>query len=116
MRSRLGAVAFSDPARPVAWLARDLGMHRQGVQRITNDLLGLGLVELKRNPHHQRAMLVELTDRGRQTFEATREISQPWVKTLVEGLPASDLAAALRVASAMRNRLRDRRDDGAGAE
>ncbi len=32
--------------QPVAWLARDLGAHRQNVQRIVNDLAKEGLVAL----------------------------------------------------------------------
>jgi hypothetical protein len=34
----LGAIVASGRPQPVAWLARDLGAHRQNVQRIINDL------------------------------------------------------------------------------
>ncbi len=40
----LGAIAAADYPQPVAWLARNLGAHRQNVQRIINDLAKEGLV------------------------------------------------------------------------
>jgi DNA-binding MarR family transcriptional regulator len=35
------------------------------VQRIVNDLQKLGFVTLEENPHHRRASLVALTEKGR---------------------------------------------------
>ena len=55
---------------PVAWLARDLGANCQNVQRIINDLHKEGLVAFAANPHHRRAQLVVLTDKGRRMFDA----------------------------------------------
>ena len=60
----LGAIADAERAQPVAWLARDMGGIRQNVQRIVNDLQKMGLVTLEVNPHHRRASLVVLTDKG----------------------------------------------------
>lgn len=101
----LSAAAAADPAQPVAWLARDLGMHRQGVQRITHDLVRAGLVELVPNPHHRRASLVVLTRHGRQTFEAAVTIYDPWVERLAHDFSAAEFASALRVITGMRRRL-----------
>ncbi|WP_414708061.1 MarR family transcriptional regulator [Rathayibacter festucae] len=50
----LGALAAGAP-RPVAWLARDLDVSRQNVQRIVNDLERDGFVSFRPNPHHRRA-------------------------------------------------------------
>src|SRR5882762_863567 len=66
----LGTIVAADRAQPVAWLARDLGAARQNVQRIVNDLVKEGFVAFATNPHHRRAPLVVLTDKGRKTFEA----------------------------------------------
>ena len=66
----LGAVAAAERSQPVAWLARDLGANRQNVQRIINDLYEDGLVAFATNPHHRRAQLVVLTEKGRQAFAA----------------------------------------------
>src|SRR5215471_14967864 len=61
----LGAMVATERAQPVAWLARDMGANRQNVQRIINDLHKEGLVAFEPNPHHRRAQLVVLTDKGR---------------------------------------------------
>src|SRR5882672_9013978 len=74
--------------RLVAGLARDLGAARQNVQRIVNDLVKEGFVALATNPHHRRAPLVMLTDKGRKTFEAAMGLQVPWVNRLSAGLRA----------------------------
>ena len=71
----LGAITSAERPQPVAWLARDLGANRQNVQRIVNDLHKEGLVAFEVNPHHRRAQLVTLTEKGRRTFEAAMEFA-----------------------------------------
>jgi DNA-binding MarR family transcriptional regulator len=66
----LGAIVAAERPQPVAWLARNLGANRQNVQRIINDLHKEGLVAFEPHPHHRRAQLVVLTDKGRQRFDA----------------------------------------------
>lgn len=73
----LGTVIAADRPQPVAWLARDMGANRQNVQRIVNDLEKEGLVAFHSNPHHRRAQLVVLTDKGRQTFDAAMRLQAP---------------------------------------
>jgi DNA-binding MarR family transcriptional regulator len=103
----LGAVAYAERPEPVAWLARGLGANRQNVQRIVNDLQGDGLVAFAANPHHRRAQLVVLTDRGRQTFEAAMRLQVPWVTGLAEGFLVKDIEAASHFVTALRKRLED---------
>src|ERR1039457_6322201 len=66
----LGAIIAAERPQPVAWIARDLGGNRQNVQRIINDLHKEGFVSFEVNPHHRRAQLIVLTEKGRRTFEA----------------------------------------------
>ena len=54
----LGAIALSPAPEPVARLARNMGLNRQGVQRIVGELVAEDFVELKDNPHHRSAKLV----------------------------------------------------------
>src|ERR1700733_13793424 len=70
----LGAIVNVERPQPVAWLARNLGANRQNVQRIVNDLHKEGLVAFEPNPHHRRAQLVVLTDKGRRTFDDAMEL------------------------------------------
>lgn len=108
----LGAVAYSEMPQPVAWLARSMGLNRQGVQRIVNELRTEGFVELKPNPNHRRAHFVVLTKRGRSIFEAAERLQEPWVNSLAEGLSIKDIATAMRVAETLRERLEIAGDSG----
>lgn len=105
----LGAIATAERPQPVAWLARDLGANRQNVQRIINDLHGDGLVVFEPNPHHRRAQLVVLTEKGRRTFEAAMELQAPWVNQLSEGISPKELETVRSVTGALRAKLEDSR-------
>lgn len=101
----LGAIVHAERPQPVAWLARDLGANRQNVQRIVNDLHAEGLVAFEANPHHRRAQLVVLSDKGRRTFDAAMALQAPWVNGLSEGLAVKDLQTVHRVVTALREKL-----------
>ncbi|MDF0650552.1 MAG: MarR family winged helix-turn-helix transcriptional regulator [Nitrospira sp.] len=101
----LGAIVDTERPEPVAWLARNLGANRQNVQRIVNDLKEEGLVTFQVNPHHRRAQLVVLTDKGQQTFEAAMSLQAPWINTLSEGLVVRDIETTHRVLTALRRKL-----------
>ncbi|MDX8525396.1 MarR family winged helix-turn-helix transcriptional regulator [Mesorhizobium sp. MSK_1335] len=98
----LGAIVAADRPQPVAWLARDLGANRQNVQRIVNDLARDGFVRFERNPHHRRAQLVVMTDKGRQAFDAAIGIYDPSINALAEGIAIEDVKAAIRVVKILR--------------
>jgi DNA-binding MarR family transcriptional regulator len=101
----LGAIAYAERPQPVAWLARDLGANRQNVQRIVNDLHKEGLIAFEVNPHHRRAQLVVLTEKGRQTFEAAMELQAPWVNNLSDGLSVKDIETVHRIITVLRKKL-----------
>ncbi len=101
----LGAIIAAERPQPVAWLARDMGANRQNVQRIINDLQKDGLVAFEVNPHHRRAQLVVLTDKGGRAFEAAMELQAPWINRMSDGLSAKDIQTVHRVVTALRNRL-----------
>ena len=109
----LGAMVAAERPQPVAWLARDMGANRQNVQRIINDLHKDGLVQFEMNPHHRRAQLVVLTDKGRRAFEAAMELQAPWINRISDGLAAKEIQTAHRVATALRNRLEGNGEVGA---
>lgn len=101
----LGAIAFSTTAEPVARLSRNMGLHRQGVQRIVNELEKEGLVAFRPNPHHRRANLVVLTTRGREIFDQADRLQIPWVNALSEGVEADAIGSAIRTLQMLRTRL-----------
>jgi DNA-binding MarR family transcriptional regulator len=101
----MGAIALSSQPEPVARLARSMGLNRQGVQRIVNELAAEGLVAFRPNPHHRRAKLVVLTDEGRRIYGAADKLQGPWANALARGLDPKVIAAATRIIEALRIRL-----------
>ena len=101
----IGAIVSAERPQPVSWLARDLGANRQNIQRIINDLHKDGLVAFETNPHHRRAQLVVLTDKGRGTFDAAMDLQAPWVNELAHGLLVKDIGTVHRVVTALRMNL-----------
>jgi DNA-binding MarR family transcriptional regulator len=101
----LGAIAFAPTPEPVARLARNMGLNRQGVQRIVGELAAEGFVELKDNPHHRSAKLVVMTAKGLKAFDAAMCLQTPWVNMLGEGVDAKSIEKARRVLEELRQRL-----------
>jgi len=103
----LGAIHFAEAPQPVAWLARSMGLSRQGVQRIANELEKEGLVAFEPNPHHRRANLVVLTEQGREVYQAAERRQIEWVNALSRDFTVDDIQCALKVMAAMRSRLEE---------
>jgi DNA-binding MarR family transcriptional regulator len=101
----LGAVALSPLPEPVARVARNMGLNRQGVQRIVDELAEQGLVAFRGNPHHRRAKLVVLTEKGRKTYEEISNLQAPWVNALATALDPLDITAAAELLKTLRARL-----------
>jgi DNA-binding MarR family transcriptional regulator len=103
----LGAIALSPAPLPVAHLARNMGLTRQAVQRLVNEMKADGLVRLAGNPHHQRAKLVLLTPAGKTAYDAATARQTPWASDLADGLTLKRIAGAAAVLKALRRRLED---------
>jgi DNA-binding MarR family transcriptional regulator len=93
----LGAVALEGRPLSVAQIARRMGLSRQAVQRVVNDLTAAGLVVLQDNPDHKRARLVVLTEGGEAAYAEADRRQIAWAKDLSEGLGEEALAACLTV-------------------
>jgi DNA-binding MarR family transcriptional regulator len=103
----LGAIALSPVRLPVAHLARNMGLSRQAVQRLSNEMAADGLVRFTDNPHHQRAKLVVPTARGQAAYDAAMARQGPWARQLGKGLSISEIEAATAVLRRMRRKLED---------
>jgi len=101
----LGAVAYSSAPDSVSGLARGMGLTRQAVQRVVNDLVDLGLLALGPNPNHQRAPLVLFTPKGRAAYDQAADRQGPWAERLCEGVARADLELALRLLRDLGERL-----------
>ncbi|MFE9188042.1 MarR family winged helix-turn-helix transcriptional regulator [Micromonospora sp. NPDC007208] len=101
---------LSDGSRTVASAARRLGLARQSVQRVVDDLARAGMVELHDNPDHRRAPLVTLTEKGLVTLTALLERSDVDRRDAVDraGLSVSDLENARATLRRLVDTLRSR--------
>ena len=101
----LGALDLSPVPLPVAHIARNMGLSRQAVQRLVNEMRGQGLISLAPNPHHRRAHLVLLTPAGKTAFDQAMLRQVPWAKSLTKGIAAARIGAALDLLIELRQRL-----------
>jgi len=100
----LGAVALSPVPLPVAHLARNMGLARQSVQRLVDEMMNDGLVRYAPNPHHRRAKLVLLTDRGHMTYRAAMDRQGPWADGLAAGLTPDAILSVTGILRKIRGR------------
>src|SRR3546814_18402610 len=82
-----------------------MGLTRQAVQRVADDLHRAGLIEFFPNPDHARAKLMDMTDKGQDAYAEALRRQRPWVAALAEGLAAADMAAADRALSLIADQL-----------
>ncbi|WP_375489620.1 MarR family winged helix-turn-helix transcriptional regulator [uncultured Mycobacterium sp.] len=106
----MGAIALSPVPLPVSHIARNMGLTRQSVQRIVDDMRAGGLVRLEPNPHHRRASLVALTDDGLSAYASASVRQERWASDLAAGLPAQGIADAIMMLRTVRQRLDDAAD------
>ncbi len=101
----LGAVALSPVPLPVAQVARNMGLARQSVQRVVDDMHDDGLVRLEPNPHHRRAPLVAMTARGEAAYEQAMARKDLWADVLTEGLSPEAIEAAGTLLRTLQQRM-----------
>jgi DNA-binding MarR family transcriptional regulator len=98
----LGSVAHGHGTFSVARLADNMGLARQSVQRIVDELAAAGLVGFAPNPAHKRAKLVVMTARGRQVFERATALWRPVADAMAAELDPRRLRIAAGNLSAIR--------------
>lgn len=101
----LGAIALSPVPLPVAHIARNMGLTRQAVQRVVDDMRADGLVRLEPNPHHRRAVLVAMTESGETAYRRAIERQERWADALAVDLPPETVEAASTLLRTLQRRL-----------
>jgi DNA-binding MarR family transcriptional regulator len=82
-----------------------MGLTRQAVQRLVNEMERDGLVRFGINPHHQRAKLVLLTPQGKAAYDAAMKRQGPWASSLGDGLSTKQIETATATLRTIRKRL-----------
>ena len=106
----LGGIAGHQEPLTVAQLAREIGVTRQSVQRIANELETEGVIAFRPNPRHKRAQLIELTSHGRTLFERSMELQRPWATALGRNLAASRVSEVCKTLEELLKALKGREE------
>jgi DNA-binding MarR family transcriptional regulator len=101
----LGAIALALVPLPVAHIARNMGLSRQAVQRVVDDMRTSGLVRLEPNPHHRRAMLVAMTEDGEAAYGQASTRQKRWADDLAAGLEPEVIETAVQLLRTLQERL-----------
>jgi len=98
----MGEIVLSGQALAAAQLARRMGLARQGVQCIVNDLEKLGLLTLNPNLGHKRAALVSITAERQKAIKQINAAQAAWVNQLSERFSERHLKHAFSVFQSLR--------------
>ncbi len=79
----LGALGAAERRSSVAQIARNMGLTRQSVQRIANELCEDELVKFEGNPDHHRAKFVVPKVKGRLAFRDAMLRQSKWAKAVL---------------------------------
>lgn len=101
----LGAIAQAPEGLPTADIARAMGLTRQSVQRVVDDLAREEMLAFAPNPRHKRAKLVRLTKKGARAFEAASALWAPLAQSILKEATAEGISAACAVLRQMREQL-----------
>jgi DNA-binding MarR family transcriptional regulator len=99
-------IAFDNGPRTVPQIARTLGVARQSVQRLVDEAVALGYLATIDNPEHRRSRLVELTERGREAFEALHAVELTNLRAMTDDLDPNDLQITARTLATLAERIR----------
>lgn len=100
----------SDSPRSVAQAARRLGITRQGVQRVANDLVREDLAEFRFNPDHRSSPLLSLTPAGQETLRRITTRAAQFHEMLTAGIPPNDIIAARALLRRLMDQMRQHED------
>lgn len=83
----------SEQSQSVARAARRLGVSRQAVQRVANDLVAAGLAVYGDNPDHRSSPLITLTPDGRRTLTAINHTAAQANRAIANGVDTGTVEA-----------------------
>ncbi|MGW7824366.1 MarR family winged helix-turn-helix transcriptional regulator [Streptomyces puniciscabiei] len=106
--------AVSEDALTVPQIARRLGVSRQNVQRVANDLAALRCAVYTPNPDHRGSPLLTLTPRGKESLAKVTARAEKLNRSLLATIPDEEI----RVTRASLRRLLDALDryEGVGGQ
>ena len=91
----------------VSELARHMGLTRQAIQRLADDMASDGLVEFAENPGDARAMHLLLTKVGREMYHEALEREWQWTNAIAEDFDAEQIACAVALLGAITKKMQN---------
>lgn len=101
----LGVVVQAATPATVSHLARIMGLARQSVQRVVNDLVRDGFCRTAENPRHARAPLILVTAKGEAAYREASARREPWAKSMAVEVPEDEARTALKVLKTLNRAL-----------
>ena len=101
----LSAIDLEGRPLTVSQIARRMGLTRQSVQRIINDLTELGMVTSSLNVDHKRSLLFSLSELGAESLQKTENVQMTVVNEIAEVCTVDQLSEVLRVMEIMKQRV-----------
>lgn len=84
-----------DEPHSVAEIGRLMGMTRQGVQRVADQLVDRGLAQYRPNPAHRRAKLLACTQAGHWAIRKITLTQRPWADKVGAEIGVTELQQTL---------------------
>ncbi len=97
-------------AQTVPQIARYRYVPRQSVQKLANEMLADGVIELVNNPAHKRSKLLRLTPKGEAVFQELSDRIAVLTETLAQQEDAAQLQNAVVVVKHLHEQLRQMLD------
>lgn len=90
----------------VAQMARNMGLQRQSIQRLVNELEKQKLVKFQINPNHKRSKYVSLTEKGLNLVKnKVKPLQSNWANNLGEKKSSQKLKSAISTLKKVREHL-----------
>jgi DNA-binding MarR family transcriptional regulator len=89
----------------VSELARYMGLTRQAVQRLADDMASDGLVKFAANPGDARAMHLLLTEAGRAAYHDALEREWQWTNAIAADFDAAQITSAVALLEAITQKI-----------
>ena len=89
----------------VAQIARNMGLARQSVQRLADDLERESFIRFEQNPDHKRAKLACLTNKGHSVLKQIWQRQTAWANQVSAAASSDEIETALAVLHRLRSRL-----------
>ncbi len=89
----------------VSELARHLGVSRQAIQRLADDMVSDGIVEFIKNPGDARAMHLLPTEAGRARYDEAQECEWQWTNAIAADFDTEQIVRTVALLEAIMQKM-----------